>query len=130
MEAMNRFTEAFDAAVNAGDLDAFLSLYKDDSIRMRPNEPALMGKGAISASYQLLFEQYNIEVDNSTVEVQVFGNLAAVRGTYTVTETPKAGGEPIHDTGKWVAVRQRQPDGSWKELYAIWNSDLPAVSNE
>ena len=33
----------------------------------------------------------------------------------------------LNDPGKWVGVYQRQPDGSWKCAFDIWNSDAPAT---
>ena len=81
MEANNRFTEAFDAALNAGDLDALLLLYKNDPIRMHPNEPALMGSEAIRAYFQAFFDQNDIDVDNSTVDV-ARAPPCAVRGPF------------------------------------------------
>jgi ketosteroid isomerase-like protein len=35
-------------------------------------------------------------------------------------------GKPINDRGKYLAVWKKQPDGTWKCVMDIWNSDLPA----
>ena len=44
------------------------------------------------------------------------------------TLTPKAGGEPTEDSGKWLGILKRQPNGSWKVHRDIWNSDKPFPS--
>ena len=60
--------------------------------------------------------------------MQLFGDFAFVRGDFSATLTPKAGGEPTLDTGKWMGLWQRQADGSWKIAADIFNSDLPELS--
>lgn len=61
-----------------------------------------------------------------TEDVQVAGDLAIETGRYEMTVTPKQG-KAINDKGKYVTVWQRQPDGSWKIVRDISNSDLPAT---
>ena len=126
VEAMKSLTEEWVAAYNGGDLEGLVSLYTDDAIKVPPNMPTLEGKDAIRDDFNSFFEQNTaIENDGPSDEVIVCGDLAVVRGTYTGTFTPKVGGEPIPDTGRWVAFHKRQSDGSWKIYYEIWNSDSP-----
>ena len=61
----------------------------------------------------------------SLEEVEVAGDWGFIRGTSPVTLTPQAGGEPLQDEGKYLSIRKRQPDGSWKIFWAIWNSNNP-----
>jgi len=75
---------------------------------------------------QGLFGQFTAEETVTTEEIQVAGGWAFLRGTYTATMTPKEEGDPQEETGKCVHVVQRQPDGSWKNMRVIWNSDQPA----
>ena len=125
VEAIKNLTEEYDAAINSGDLYSWMSLYTDDAVRMPPNMPALVGKDAIRSVMQSFFENYTIDLKETTEEVIVAGDWAFARGTYTLTSTPKVSGEPIRDTGKWVAFHKRQPDGSWKCYRNIYNSNLP-----
>lgn len=111
------------AASNAGDLAA---LYTEDAIVMPPNEPAVVGKEAIGTWVQGLFEQFTVKETATTEEIQVAGDWAFLRGTYTATMTPKEGGESQEETGKCIHIVQRQPDGSWKNTRIMWNSDEPA----
>lgn len=92
---------------------------------MPPDEPAWMGKDAIRSGFKKGFEQYDLMVENSVEDVQTFEGRAFMRGVYTVKLTPKTGGESIQETGKWMAFRQRQQDGSWKTVSDIYNSDNP-----
>ena len=47
------------------------------------------------------------------------------RGTYTITLTPKTGGDPIRDDGKYITLYQRQADGTWRMARDTWNSNNP-----
>jgi uncharacterized protein (TIGR02246 family) len=129
IEANKKLVEQWDEAFNKSDLDALSSLYTIDAIRMQPNEPVLNGREAIRASFKSYFDQNEtILDDNKAVEVTIAGDYAIAHGNYTSDYKPKSGGTPVHDEGKWVSIRKRQADGSWKAVMDIWNSDLPAVA--
>jgi ketosteroid isomerase-like protein len=38
---------------------------------------------------------------------------------------PEGAPEPFQESGKYVVILQKQPDGSWLVVVDIWNSDLP-----
>ena len=42
-----------------------------------------------------------------------------------MTIQPKSG-KPVQDRGKFLTVWKKQPDGSYKAIRDIFNSDLPA----
>ena len=124
-EALRAMVEQWDAAVLAGDWDAMLSLYVDEPLRLHPDEPIIVGKDAIRAVFQSNREANDADFKNAAVDIRVSGDLAVVRGTWAGTFTPKDGSDVYQDSGKWVSVRERQPDGSWKIVYDIWNRDAP-----
>ncbi|MCX6635202.1 MAG: DUF4440 domain-containing protein, partial [Acidobacteria bacterium] len=53
------------------------------------------------------------------------GDVAYSHGTYAMTMND-AKGKPVNDKGKFVTVYRKQPDGKWKVVADIINSDLPA----
>jgi ketosteroid isomerase-like protein len=125
-EALNALQRQVDAAIIAGDTESYLGLIADDAVLMPPNAPPVIGKDAIRAwnnrmSQQFRFQAYE-PVDH---EVVVAGKWAFRRATADWTLTPVAGGEPIHDSGKFIIVYERQPDGSWLVARDIWNSNTP-----
>ena len=123
--ALEAVARKYETAFSAGDADALVALHADDAIRMPPNAPLVMGQEAIRAAYQTTFEQFAAKITLSLEEVEVAGDWAFVRGGATVTLTPKAGGEPLQDEGKYLSIRKKQPDGSWKIFRTIWNSNNP-----
>jgi ketosteroid isomerase-like protein len=61
----------------------------------------------------------------SKVEASRGGDLAYSVGTYELTmNDPK--GKPVTDRGKYMTVWKKQPDGQWKVVTDMYNSDLPA----
>lgn len=130
IEAQKKLTEKWDEFVKKGDFDALLNLYVDNSIRMNQNEPIHIGKQAILSSFQTFHEQNDENWENTIVDVIITGEYAVVRGTYTGYFIPKQTGKKVKAEGKWVSLRQRQVDGSWKIVYDIWNSDFPEVAEE
>jgi uncharacterized protein (TIGR02246 family) len=113
------------AAANKGDVDVLLGLWTEDAVRMQPNGPAVVGKEALEAQYRSIFEYVTIEYAVILEEVVAAGEWGFGRGTYTVTATPRAGGEPSEDHGKFIDIYRRLPDGTWKYARHIWNSDQP-----
>jgi len=111
--------------VNAGDLELWLSLMTDDTIKMPPDAPAIFGKEDLRASMQPLFDAFTLEMVLFPEEAQVDGNLGFARGTFTFLLTPKAGGEPIYMDGKYLTILKRQADGSWKISHDCYNSNVP-----
>ena len=72
-----------------------------------------------------MLDQFTVKLIVEVLEVRVAGDWAFARMTYTETLTPKAGGEPTEDSGRWLVIYERQPDGAWKIYLEIWNSDRP-----
>jgi len=108
-----------------GDLDLWMSLYTDDIVKMLPDEPAVFGKEDLRTSMKPLFDNFTIEMAIYNKEVQVAGDWAFSRGTFTATLTPKAGGEPLYMDGKYLDILEKQADGSWKIARDCFNSNAP-----
>ena len=125
LEMISDLREVYATAVNAGDVDRLTDSFTEDAVVMPPNEPVVTGYEAIELWFQANFEEFTAELTVSSEEVEVVDEWAFDRGTYTLTLTPKAEGEPIEDNGKYIDILQKQPDGSWKYTRTIWNSDRP-----
>lgn len=104
-----------------------MSVYADDVISLPPNQPALVGRAAVQAMWEETLTDFAIEVSVNVEEVEVAGGWAFERGTFNMKLSPRAGGEPIADTGKYLDVLRQQADGSWKYARVSWNSSQPAT---
>ena len=115
-------TQAWVNAVLAGDFAAVAATYTEDAVLMPPNAEAVVGRAAIQAFFESFPPISNIELHST--EIEGVGDLAYVRGSYTLTVTPE-GADPINDSGKYIEIRRKQADGSWLLSRDQYNSDLP-----
>ncbi len=125
IEAIKNIEEEWGAALEAHDIDRIVSFYAENCVDIPPNEPPSIGKEAIRGFLQKHYDQFTMEYNGVTVDVQVSGDLAFTRGTSTEIETPKAGGESLTINSNWVTIYRKQPEGSWKAICNIWNHDHP-----
>ena len=125
-QAIDMTREAHVAAVNSGDVDAWAATFANDGVQMPPNAPANVGRDNIQAWSGEFLGAFGAELSLAPDEVQIAGaDWAFERGTYEITLSPKTGGEPIQDAGKYITVYQRQPDDTWALARDIWNSSNP-----
>ena len=122
--AIEEIMDNYALGMITGDLDLWMSLYTDDIVKMPPDEPAVFGKEDLRTSMKPLFDNFTIEMVIYNEEVQVAGDWAFARGTFTATLTPKAGGEPLYMDGKYLSIFERQADGSWKIARDCFNSNV------
>jgi ketosteroid isomerase-like protein len=130
VKAVNDLLAGFSKAVMAKDAAFFESTYyRDDAIRLQPHGAPIRGKEDIIKSFKDGYDNYTYDGFALPVdEVLSSGDLAVARGTGTGTSTPKGSGLPVDsDPGKWVGVYRRQPDGSWKCAFDIWNANFPVT---
>ncbi|MFQ5856965.1 MAG: YybH family protein [Anaerolineae bacterium] len=113
---------AWDDAFNAGDLPRLMELYTEEAVDMPPNLPALEGKAAVESDLQYILEEFTAHHETSIIDIKIGGDLAVERAGYTMTLTPKAGGDTVTEVGKHIVIRQKVGD-EWKVLWEIWNSD-------
>lgn len=125
VQAIRKLVNDFCAAHKYDDGAKLAEFYSDDAMLMPPGEPMVFGKQAIASRYQQDIEKFTAELTTTPDEIEVSGNLAFVRGTFTIRLTPKAEGEKIEATFKFIEILRKGTDGLWKPYCDIWNSDKP-----
>ncbi len=125
LQAINDLGQGFSDAYNAGDTAALTGLFATDGMLLPPDAAILTGQEAIQSLYEGTFARFTGEHSTTFQELEVAGDWAFGRGTYTVKLTPKEGGEVIENEGKYIVICQRQVDGSWKLARLIWNTNSP-----
>ena len=124
--------QLYQDAANAGDFDLWMSNWAEDGVRMAPGEEPIVGKDAIAASMQPVFEILDLEVDIYQLDdIEVHGDVGFTRCRYTIYATPKGGGErfAVEPDGKALTIFRHYPKGNWKIAYDCINSNLPPVQN-
>jgi uncharacterized protein (TIGR02246 family) len=109
------------AAEKARDLDAKMRLFTPDAVFIPPGERPVIGQPAMRTWHEAEWKQNKYECTPIVDEVQIVGESAFVRGTFSGFITPTKGGAPKRDSGNFVDVVRRQLDGSWKIARVIWN---------
>ncbi len=125
--AIREIEVAWSKAAAAKDVEHFMSVYADDASVFEPGSPTATGKDAIRKGLDAMFAAPGMSLSFQTARVAVSrsGDLAYTYGTYAMT-MKDAKGKPVNDKGKYVTVYGKQPDGKWKAVADIFNSDLPA----
>jgi uncharacterized protein (TIGR02246 family) len=118
-------TQAAVSAALAKDFATWAALFLDDAVVNPPNEPAVKGRAAIRAWLEKFPPITEFKLNNEKVEGRE--DLAYVLGTYTMTITPPGAPGPVKDSGKFVTVVRRQPDGRWLCAVDMFSSDLPTA---
>jgi uncharacterized protein (TIGR02246 family) len=121
--AIKKLAEDWRNGWDRSDTEVLLSLFTDDPVLMPQGQPAVTGKNAIRTLYQTFFKEFTVKGEGKVVEVEVSVDLGYFWNSYTLTATPKAGGEQIKAEGKTVFIVRRQNNNSWKISRLIDNSD-------
>lgn len=125
--AIAQITADTEAAENAGSAERMRVHFADDLVMMSPNMPAVAGADAVADAMHGFFASYAAQIEYSSEEVVVDGDWGFDRGTYRQTLFPKGGGSAIIESGKYLWLYRRYPDGSWKQSRVIWNSSDPVA---
>ena len=123
----DQFREAVMATENAfqsGDVDRIIEFYAEDAISMPPGFPVSIGKDAIEADLRFFFDEFALEREFTLVDYEIAGDYATRWGEWTQTLTPKAGGDPVIETGRCTLGWKRFGD-EWKVVWEIWNTYEP-----
>jgi len=114
-------------AVAAKDLDKILIYDADDESKLLPNLPIITGKDNIKAAWKpfLADPNFAITFQSTRADASKGGDFAYTIGTYSMTVSNPKDKKPITDHGKYLTVFKKQPDGSWKMVADMINSDLP-----
>jgi ketosteroid isomerase-like protein len=121
--AIRAQTAEFVKGIKAADFASVAALYAETATFMPPNQPLVSGRAAIETWLKGFppLQDFLLQI----VEVDGRGDIAFCRGTYSMTIAPPGAPAPMKDAGKYIEVRRRQKDGSWKIAADIFNSDLP-----
>jgi ketosteroid isomerase-like protein len=114
-------SEAWEAALNAKDIDGLAALYTDDTRLMPPNLEMSTGHDAVRAAFGGMIDA-GLSADLTSAEASVSGDVGYNLGNYKLMA-----GEDVVDVGKYIEIWRRGSDGEWRIANDIWNSDKPAA---
>ena len=106
------------------DLAGLVALFTEDCIRMPQAGPATVGRTALEAAYRKDFAEVwktGAKVRLNAQELIISEDYAFARGADTLIQVQD--GRQVGETGKWLFVYRRQPDGTWKFHWITFNSN-------
>ncbi len=115
-------TDAWEAALNAKDLDGLVALYTSDARVLPPGAEMASGSDAVRTVFGGIIDA-GIGGELTSIESKVFGDLAYDVGRLTL----RVDGEVVA-TGKFIVTLQRSDDGEWLITNDIWNMDTPPAA--
>jgi uncharacterized protein (TIGR02246 family) len=119
--------EQYANTCNKGDFESWMTLWIEDGIQMAPDAPPRIGKEQIRTAMQPSFDLFDMrKMVIHTAEIRILGDTAYSHGTYTFEMTPKAGGETMQLSGKFLDILAKQANGSWKIAIDCHNYNEPA----
>lgn len=79
------------AAYNAGDADAMVSHYTEDTWHISPRRPPVNGRTDLRAYFAPAMKSYLMSTDNDILNIDVDGDTATVITRSTLTGSPRPG---------------------------------------
>src|SRR6478672_2965889 len=110
---------SFATAYRNGDIDALLASYSEDLIKDRAGAPS-ESKAQTAQRVRQVFRSHRTDIDVQISEVLVGGDLACVRGAFTVTLLPREGGSPVSIARRYLEI-WRNEDGAWRVIRTMDN---------
>lgn len=122
--------EQWSAAAGRKDLAATVAFYADDAVMLPPNAPIIADQNSIRQAWAAMLGPSTTSMSwrASKTEVAKSGELGYIYGAYQDSVQDPKGGPPVRDTGKFVEIWKKQPDGKWKCIVDAFSSNLPPPS--
>ncbi len=116
--------DAYNGSLKKGDLEGWLDTLTDDCVFMGPGSPALNGKEAVRRwARDEMLGAFDVELDYDFEETEFLGSTATGWGWFRQTLTPKAGGEPVLISGKFLDVFKQDEQGQWRLARCAYSPD-------
>jgi uncharacterized protein (TIGR02246 family) len=123
------FAQKYMQPFNAKDMERWAEAFADDAVGMHNGLPPLEGRDAIFGFGDSVRANFDVaEIDAAIDEVRRAGDWAWTRGHYASQFTPKPGLEGLpsgRQTGKFLLIWERQPDGEWLITLDMGNGSGP-----
>lgn len=111
--SIEQVIRAYETALNANDLDTILGLYGADPVFMPQGAPALVGRAAVRAGYEHVFNTLKLNVRFTVHEIEEAGDWAWVRTSSAGRTRVLAAGSEGDEGNNELFVFRREGD-AWR----------------
>jgi len=110
-EGAQAVDEAWRKAITANDLNSVMAVYAEDAVMWLPDAPEAKGREAIRKAYADLLAANTVTgATLADTHYQASGKLSVGWGNFTLTLSPKAGGNPVTLSGRFSVIARRDGD--------------------
>jgi ketosteroid isomerase-like protein len=106
--------EAYTAAINSNNLDSLAGMFTEDVVFLAAHAPPIVGKAAVRAWAEGYLQAFTTHGDKASQEFVV---------AYKSTDTPKAGGAKVVDTGWGLVIYNHDADRKWRVARDAFSTD-------
>jgi len=111
--SIEQVIRAYETALKANDLDTILGLYGADPVFMPQGAPALVGRAAVRAGYEQVFNTLKLNVRFTVHEIEEAGDWAWVRTSSAGRTRVLAAGTEGDEGNNELFVFRREGD-AWR----------------
>ena len=105
--------EAWRKAITANDLDGVMAVYSENAVMWLPDAPEAKGREAIRESYAGLLAANTVTAATfANTHYETSGDLSVGWGDFTLTLSPKSGGDPVTLSGRFSVIARNEA-GTW-----------------
>ena len=114
----------FENAFDTGDAKIQAELFTSDLVYMEDHAAETFGSAIVIRKREAFLKQYRVRLTVTVQEVKVVGALAYDRATFEMIRTPKAGGQPVTLTGRFLEILTKD-GGRWRSHRVMTNDPYP-----
>lgn len=126
-KAIKQWILDYQVAVWEANIEKLLSFVSNTVVYLPPNGPSFSGKENLRKWYLDYFNYYSPSEVLSIQNLGINGDFAYLHCNYSLSAKENHSGKEFTDDGKLINIFQRQPNGEWKIINSIWNSNHPIM---
>lgn len=105
--------EAWRKAITANNLDGIMAVYSENAVMWLPDAAEAKGREAIRKSYAALLAANTVTgATFANTHYKTSGDLSVGWGDFTLTLSPKSGGDPVTLSGRFSVIARKEA-GTW-----------------
>jgi len=116
--------KSYETALNGNDIESILGLYGDVPIFMPQHAPALVGRDAVRAGYEHVFNTIKLSVRFEVHEIEEAGEWAWARTSSTGSTRILSNGAEVTEGNNELFVF-RHEKGNWKIHRYLFSTNQP-----
>ncbi len=116
--------KTYEVALNANDLEKILALYGSEPVLMPQHAPALVGRDAVRAGYEQVFETLELDVGFEVHEIEGAGDWAWARTSSAGRTRILAAGVEVTEGNNELFIFRRE-GGEWRIHRYLFATNQP-----